>query len=82
MIERPTSILTGATYLASADTPRRHPALTNEQIAAIRDRLFSGWESPIPQDELERLFETDHYSDLAYLPASTAMFAVEDDLVG
>jgi hypothetical protein len=82
MIERPTSILTGATYPASPDTPRRHPALTGDQIAAIRDRLFSGWESPIPQDELERLFETDHYSDLAYLPASTTMFAVDDDPAG
>src|SRR4051812_38684455 len=82
MVERPTSILTGVTYPASTDTPRRHPALTDDQVAAIRSRLFSGWELPIPRSELERLFETDHYSDLAYLPASTAMFAIDDDPMG
>jgi hypothetical protein len=79
LIERPTSIFSGATYPASPETPRRYPALTREQQSAIQDRLFSGWEPPIKRDALERLLETDHYSAVTHLAATTTLLAIDDE---
>lgn len=58
-LERPTPVLSGTVWA------RRHgtnPALTPEQRTAIEDRLFKGWEPPIPVENLKKLFERDHYS--------------------
>ena len=74
-LERPTSLLSGARY---ADATCRHPALDEEQVRRIEERLFSGWEPPIPAHALRRLFETDHYSAVTMRPARTELFALED----
>jgi hypothetical protein len=75
-LERPTSILSGATY-EPAGTSRRHPALTAEQVGQIEARLYEGWEPPIPVDDLRHLLQTDHYSAVAHLPAATTLFALD-----
>ena len=76
-LERSTSILSGATYQPPAHVPRRHPALTAEQVARIEGRLFEGWKPPIPVDQLRRLFQTDHHSAIAHLPVATKLYALE-----
>ena len=70
-----TPLLSGARY---ADATCRHPALDEEQVRRIEERLFSGWEPPIPAHALRRLFETDHYSAVTMRPARTELFALED----
>ena len=77
LLERPTSILSGATYPASPETPRRHPALSAEQVAQIEARLFEGWDSPIPPAALRQLLQTDHYSAVEGRQAETALFVLE-----
>jgi hypothetical protein len=76
--ERPTSILSGALYEGSPETPRRSAALTPEQLKQIERRLFEGWDPPIPIDQLRRLFETNHYSEVSHRAATTVIFALED----
>jgi hypothetical protein len=75
-LERPTSIFSGAAYQGSSRTPTRHPALTEEQVESIEARLYTGWEPPIPVDELTHLFETDHFSAVTELPVTTELFAL------
>jgi len=76
LLERPTSILTGSTYKASAFSPRRNPALTTEQVARIEERLYQGWTPPIPAEALRQLFQTDHYSETVKLAARTTLYAL------
>ena len=75
-IEQDTSILSGATY---QDKHRRNPPLTAEQVAAIEERLFAGWEPPIPFDSLRKLFRTSHYSSVVHVPAATRLYALAGD---
>ena len=77
-LERPTSILSGATYKGSPKTPRRNPALTNEHVAQIERRLYSGWKPPIAAESLRKLLQTDHYSEVVNLPVVTKLFALEE----
>lgn len=77
LLERPTSIFAGATAPSSPTAPRRHPALSAEQVARIEERLYTGWEGPIPDDALRRLLHTDHHSDVAHRPATTTLFALD-----
>jgi len=77
LIERPTSILYGATYPASAESPRRYPALSDEGVTAIRERLFGEWDSPVTGAALQRLFETNHYSEKQYKAVATELFALD-----
>jgi hypothetical protein len=77
-LERPTSIFSGAAYQGSSRTRCRHPTLTEEQVAAIEERLYTGWEPPVPVDELKPLFRTDHYSAVVELPVTTELFALAD----
>ena len=58
-VERPTPILSGALW---KNTRMRNPKLTPKQRTAIEDRLFKGWEPPVPMDTLKRVFERNHYS--------------------
>ena len=76
-LERPTSILSGATYSPPEHIARRNPPLTAEQVAVIENRLFSGWQPPIPTDRLRQLLQTDHFSEIRHLPVKTAMFALD-----
>lgn len=74
-LERPTSILSAATY---REPNRRNPPLTEEQLARIEARLFTGWEPPIPVATLRKLLETDHYSGVKDpVPAVTRLYALE-----
>ena len=73
-LERPTSILSGATYRGSA---RRNPPLTPEQVAQIEKRLFTGWDPPIRPAALRKLFQTDHFSAVKHLAAATSLHALE-----
>lgn len=79
LIERPTSVLTGSTYPASSETPRRHPPLTPDQRAALERYLFDADRLPIPPALLARLLETDHYSEIAHFPVETTIFALTDN---
>ena len=76
-LEKPTSILSGATYRPPDRLPRRHPALTGRQVARIRKRLFSGWKPPLPFDRLRKLFQTDHHSAVDHRPVSTTLYALD-----
>lgn len=78
LMERPTSVLTGATYPASPETPRRHAALTTDQVAALRLRLFEDAASTITAGELEVLLQTNHYSDVAVRSARTEIYSLDD----
>ncbi|MFB3904610.1 MAG: hypothetical protein ACE15E_14265 [Acidobacteriota bacterium] len=73
-LERPTSILSGATF---NDKDRRNPPLSAEQIARVRERLFSGWEPPLPREQLESLFSTERFSVTVSRRVRTALFALE-----
>jgi hypothetical protein len=77
LLERPTSILSGATYQSSPATSRRHPALSAEQVAQIEARLYRDWDSPIPPAALRQLLQTDHYSAVEDRQAETALFALD-----
>jgi hypothetical protein len=76
-IEQPTPIFAGATYQPGPSSPRRHPALTPEGVAAIEARLAHGWEAPVSGEALARLLQTDRYSGLLHLPARTTLYALE-----
>ena len=76
-LEKPTSILSGATYQPPDRLPRRNPALAGEQVARIRKRLFSGWKPPLPVDRLRKLFQTDHYSAVDHRLVSTTLYALD-----
>lgn len=79
-IERRTPILYGATFGAYGNVKQEYrvnPPLTNEQVAAIEKRLFSGWEPPIPFDALRELFKTNHYSESVHLPVKTTIYALD-----
>lgn len=76
-LEKPTSILSGATYRPPDHLPRRNPALTGEQVARIRKRLFSGWKPPLPFDQLRKLFQTDRHSAVDHRPVSTTLYALD-----
>ncbi|MSO21688.1 MAG: hypothetical protein EXQ58_00230 [Acidobacteria bacterium] len=76
-LERPTSILSGATYQSSPATPRRNPALSDEQVAQIEGRLHSGWNPPIPAESLRKLLETDHYSAIEHRKTATTLYALD-----
>lgn len=77
LLERPTSILSAATYQASPATPRRHPALSAEQVAQIEARLYEGWDTPIPPAALRQLLQTDHYSAVEHRQAKTVLYALD-----
>ena len=75
-LERPTSILSSATYSPPERHPRRNPPLTTEQVTRIENRLFRVWYPPlIPTENLQQLLQTDHYSAIRYLPIKTMMHA-------
>ena len=76
-LEKPTSILSGATYQPPDHLPRRHPALMDKQVDRIRKRLFSGWKPPLPFDQLRKLFQTDHHSAVDHRPVSTTLYALD-----
>ena len=76
-LEKPTSILSGATYQPPDRLPRRHPALTGEQVAQISNRLFTGWQPPLPAEQLRKLFQTDRYSAVDHRPVSTTLYALD-----
>ncbi len=76
-LERPTSILSGATYSPTERHPRRDPPLTTEQVTRIENRLFRVWYPPIPAENLQQLLQTDHYSAIRHLPVKTMMHALE-----
>lgn len=77
LIERPTSIFTGATYPASPDTPRRYAALTPDIVAAVKGTLFGRPGSALPDAELDLLLQTNHYSDVDVKPATTEIFSLD-----
>ncbi len=81
-LERPTSILSGATYQPAERNPRRNPALTADQVARIRNRLYSGWDPPIAKKQLRELFQTDHFSAVSFLPVTTTLYALDPPGVG
>lgn len=58
-LERPTPVISGTMW---ADGPIQRPVLSPDQRTVIENRLFTGWEPPIPVDTLKRVFERDHYS--------------------
>jgi hypothetical protein len=80
-LERPTSILSGATYQPAERNPRRNPALTADQVARIRSRLYTGWDPPVAEEQLRELFQTDHYSAVAHLPVTTTLYALDSPCI-
>ncbi len=72
-LERPTPVLSGTVWTRSLGT---HPALTLEQRTAIEDRLFKGWEPPIPVEDLKRVFERDHHSTADFRQMKTEFFSL------
>ena len=73
-LERPTSIFSGALH---EDPLRINPPLTSEQVAQIENRLFTGWEPPIPEPALRRLLSTNHYSEVKHLPVVTRIYSID-----
>jgi hypothetical protein len=76
-LEHPTSILANAAYATAATTPSPNPLLTAKQVDQIEKRLFTGWKPPVPASVLQKLFQTNHYSDVTNRPASTSIYALE-----
>jgi hypothetical protein len=80
LVERPTSILSEAMFFPPREDKREgrlNPSLTVSQVQSIEDRLFSGWDAPLPVEKLKELFKTDHYSDAAELPATNTLFSID-----
>lgn len=79
-LERPTSILSTAAYGvgSSSSTPSANKALKEKDVEQIQKRLFTGWQPPISQDALAKLFQTNHYSAVNYLPGVTSLYAIDD----
>lgn len=75
LIERSTPILEGATY--SSQIAGAGPELPPMGVEAIENRLFSGWDPPLPVPEMKRLFETDRYTELKEYSVKTQLFAVD-----
>ncbi len=63
VLERPTSVLASvALQGSSGDLSDHNPALTAEQVDQIEKRLYTGWDLPIPADDLRKVFQTNHHS--------------------
>ncbi len=80
LLDRPTPILSEATFFPPNEDKREareNPALTEEQKAAIENRLFQGWDMPISPEAMRELFSTDHYSDAVDRKASNTLFALD-----
>ena len=50
--------------------------MTTEQVAAIKRRLFEGWEPPLGVDALHKLLQTDRYSDAVELTCATELYGL------
>jgi hypothetical protein len=77
LIEQPTSILTGALYPASSETPRRDAPLTRDQLAPLKQWLFEHPEAPLAPDEMHRLLATNHYSRVEMRTATTEIYSLD-----
>jgi hypothetical protein len=79
LLDRPTPILSEATFFPPNEDKRetrQNPALTEEQKAAIENRLFQGWDMPISPEAMRELFSTDHYSDAVDRKALNTLYAL------
>lgn len=73
-LERPTSIFSGALY----ESPLRiNPVLTSEQVTQIENRLFTGWDLPIPEPALRQLLSTDRFSEVKHFPVVTRIYSID-----
>lgn len=80
LIERPTGILSEAGFFPPREDKRderENPPLTPAQIKSIEDRLYTGWETPIPAAAMRQLFQTDHYSSAEDLASTNWLFAID-----
>ena len=74
-LERPTSILSGTAH--KGVNGNQAPALTLKQIEQIERRIFTDWESPVPEEHLRKVFKTDHFSDVNRRGVKTTLFALD-----
>jgi len=80
LVDRPTSILTDATFTPPAEHNRQHranAALTIPQVEQIERTLFDWSESPLDSAGMRSLFQTDHYSEAVELAVATTLYALE-----
>jgi hypothetical protein len=78
IVERPTSLLAAAAGQGSlGNLAGRNPVLSVEQAQQIENRLMTGWEMPVPADDLKALFQTNHYSAVEEHQADTTLWALD-----
>lgn len=85
LLDRPTPILTGATFMPPTEHSRQHrahPALTPQQVEQIEQRLLDWPDSPLEPAAMRSLLQTDHYSEAVELPARTTLYALETTHAG
>ena len=79
-LERPTSVLSGATAPGAVHKgqigTRRNPALTANDMTAIRAGFDAQLAREIGNGDLHQLLHTNHYSKIDHRPASTEIFAL------
>lgn len=78
LLDRPTPILTGATFAPPAEHNRQHrahPALTAQDVKQIESRLYNWTAAPIQTAALRELLQTDHYSAISERAVNTKLFA-------
>ena len=72
-LERPTPVLSGTLWQHGL---RHKAALTSEQREAIERRLYTGWEPPVPIEDLKTIFMRNHYSTAEQRRAQTQLYAL------
>lgn len=73
LMERPSDLLADVTWPASGTS---NPPLATGDVAAIEDRLLSGWKPPVTQERMRQLLQTDRYTEAVTLAGRTTLFAV------
>ena len=79
-LERPTSVLSGATAAGTVHKgqsgTRRNPALSTDDLTAIRKTIDAAPAPGIDDGGLHQLLHTNHYSEVDHRPAATELFAL------
>ena len=73
-LERSTPVLSGTLWEYKL---MRNPSLTPAQRKTIEQRLYSGWEPPIPVEDLQSVFMRNHYSTSDHRAAVTQLYSFD-----
>lgn len=71
-LERTTPVLSGTLWNSRLG---KNMPLAPEQRETIEKRLYTGWQPPIPVNDLETVFSRNHYSTAEQRVAATRLFA-------